>query len=54
METTQCPQCNNGATLGSESIESSHRTGAGPIAYVRCPNGHRFLTYLTQWTTQYA
>ncbi len=54
MEITPCPRCQNGQSLGRESIESSHTTGAGPLAYVRCPKGHHFVTYLDRWTTQYA
>jgi len=38
-----CHLCNRRYLVGSRSIDSFHNTSDGPIAYVRCPQGHRLV-----------
>ncbi len=35
-----CPHCERHHLLETKQIISTHQTGDGPIAYVRCPNDH--------------
>ncbi len=35
-----CPHCQLPHLMETKTILSTHSTSDGPVAYVRCPNGH--------------
>jgi hypothetical protein len=45
MYDIHCPTCATRYLVGSGAIDSFHNTSEGPIAYVRCPEGHRLIRY---------
>lgn len=40
MLTIHCHRCSRSHLVGTRSIVSMHHTSEGPVAYVRCPEGH--------------
>jgi hypothetical protein len=48
MFAVHCTACNHRYLVGTRSIISFHNTSDGPIAYLRCPSGHRLIRYFRQ------
>lgn len=44
MLTIHCHRCSTTHLVGTRSIVSMHQTSEGPVAYVRCPEGHLTVT----------
>lgn len=45
MFTIHCHHCDRQHLIGTRSIVSFHNTSEGPVAYVRCPEGHTIVRY---------
>ncbi len=45
MFDVHCHICDRRFLVGTRSIVSFHNTSEGPVAYVRCPDGHTLVRW---------
>lgn len=45
MFNLHCHICDQTYLVGTRSIVSFHNTSEGPVAYVRCPDGHTLVRW---------
>ena len=51
MFDVHCRLCDRRYLVGTRSIASFHNTSDGPIAYVRCPEGHLLVRHFRRNVT---
>ena len=51
MHEVFCHHCDRRYVMGSGAIISLHNTSEGPVAYTKCPVGHRLVRYFRTGAT---